>query len=97
MDNLPADDNLPVDNLPTDDNLGDVSTPLDPEGSTEAPRVLGVSLDAPQAAQGNPLPTGAAAGEANTNGQLLAGGITAFAAFLAFGSGVVLRRRDGDA
>ena len=97
VDNLPADDNLPVDNLPADDNLGDVSTPLDPEGSTEAPRVLGASLDAPQAGQGNPLPTGAAAGEASTDGQLLAGVFAAFAAFLAFGSGVVLRRRDGDA
>jgi len=45
----------------------------------------------------HPLPVSAAAGEADTSGQLVAGGLAAFAAFLALGSGLVLRRRHGDA
>jgi len=43
----------------------------------------------------NPLPAGAAAGQADTSSQLAAGGFAAFAAFLALGAGFVLRRRDG--
>jgi len=43
-----------------------------------------------------PLPLSAAAGEANTSGQLVAAGFTAFAAFLALISGIALRRRHGD-
>lgn len=44
----------------------------------------------------NPLPMAAAAGEANSSNQLVSGGVTALAAFLALGAGFVLRRRDGD-
>jgi hypothetical protein len=56
-------------------------------------------LFAPKAASQftHPLPVSAAAGEADTSGQLVAAGFAAFAAFLALGSGVVLRRRHGDA
>ena len=63
------------------------------------PQVLGEVLVAPAAApkDSNPLPTSAAAGQADASGQLVAGGFAAFAALLALGSGVVLRRRYGDA
>ena len=44
----------------------------------------------------NPLPVAAAAGQADSSGQLVAGGFVAFAAFLALGSGLVLRRRHGE-
>ena len=62
-------------------------------------QVLGQVLVAPAAApqDSNPLPTSAAAGQADTSGHLVAGGFAAFAAFLAVGAGVVLRRRYGDA
>jgi len=57
----------------------------------EAPvGVLGVEAKAT-----NPLPAAAAAGEADTNGQLAVGGFAAFAALLAFGARFVLRRRHG--
>jgi len=61
------------------------------------PQILGELLVAPEAASQvtHPLPASAAAGEADTSGQLVAGGFAAFAAFLALGSGVVLRRRHG--
>ncbi|MEO6143679.1 MAG: hypothetical protein ABIP19_06835 [Dermatophilaceae bacterium] len=63
-----------------------------------SPQVLGESLVAPAASGAtNPLPTFAAAGEADTSAQLVAGGSAALAAFLALGSGAVLRRRHGDA
>jgi hypothetical protein len=39
----------------------------------------------------NPLPVAADAGQADTNGQLVAGGLTGFAAFLMSGTGLVLR------
>jgi len=56
-------------------------------------------LVAPEAASQftHPLAVSAAAGEADTSGQLVAAGFAAFAAFLALGSGVALRRRHGDA
>ncbi len=62
------------------------------------PQTLG-GLVSPEAASQltHPLPTFAAAGEADTSGQLVAGGFAAFAAFLALGSGLVMRRRHGDA
>ena len=47
------------------------------------------------AATANPLPVGAAAGQANTSGQFVAGGLAALAALLALGTGFVLRRRHG--
>jgi hypothetical protein len=62
------------------------------------PQVLGVVAVAPQAAPvlaTHPLPTAAAAGQASTSGQLIAAGLAAFAAFLAFGTRFVLRRRHG--
>jgi len=43
----------------------------------------------------NPLPSGAAAGQADTSGQVAAAGSAAFAGFLALGAGFVLRRRSG--
>jgi len=64
-------------------------------------RVLGVVANAPGVvspaeAAAHPLPLAAAAGEANTSGQLAVGGFAAFAAFLALGAGFVLRRRHGE-
>ena len=66
--------------------------------SVAQPEVLGVVAVAPQAAPvlaTHPLPTAAAAGQASTSGQLIAAGFAAFAAFLAFGTRFVLRRRHG--
>jgi hypothetical protein len=66
--------------------------------SVAQPQVLGVVAVAPQAAPvlaTHPLPTAAAAGQASTSGQLITGGLAAFAAFLAFGTRFVLRRRHG--
>ena len=62
------------------------------------PQTLGgpVSLEAASRLT-HPLPAFAAAGEADASGQLVAGGFAALAAFLALGSGLVLRRRHGDA
>ena len=62
------------------------------------PQTLGglVSLEAASQLT-HPLPAFAAAGEADASGQLVAGGFAALAAFLALGSGLVLRRRHGDA
>ena len=54
--------------------------------------VLGV-----QAAVTHPLPLAAAAGQVDTGGQLLAGGLAAFGAFLTLAGGFMLRRRHGDA
>lgn len=64
-------------------------------------RVLGVVANAPAVvspaeAVAHPLPLFAAAGEANTSGQLAVGGFAAFAAFLALGAAYVLRRRNGE-
>jgi hypothetical protein len=50
----------------------------------------------PAEAAVNPLPTAAAAGQANTDGQLTAGGAAGLAAFLTLGAGFVLRRRHGE-
>lgn len=50
----------------------------------------------PAEAAVNPLPTAASAGQADTSGQVTAGGFAGFAAFLALGAGFVLRRRRGD-
>ena len=66
--------------------------------SVAQPQVLGAVAVAPQAAPvlaTHPLPTAAAAGQASTSGQLIAAGFAAFAAFLAFGTRFVLRRRHG--
>jgi uncharacterized protein (TIGR03382 family) len=68
------------------------------QGSAEAvaPAVTPVVVSPAEAAV-NPLPAAAAAGQANSDGQLVAGGLTGTAAFLALGAGFVLRRRHGDA
>jgi hypothetical protein len=42
------------------------------------------------------LPMGAAAGAADTSGQVAAGGLAGMAAFLMLGAGTVLRRRRGE-
>jgi hypothetical protein len=70
--------------------------------SVAQPQVLGVVAVAPQATPQvapalatHPLPTAAAAGEANTGGQLAAGGFAALVASLALGASFVLRRRHG--
>ena len=65
-------------------------------GAPAAPVVTETS-DALQVAAAHPLPSAARAGEANTSGQLTAGGFAGLAALLAFGSALVLRRRHGDA
>jgi len=64
-------------------------------------RVLGVVANAPAVvspaeAAAHPLPLFAAAGEANTSGQLAVGGFAASAAFLALGAAFVLRRANGE-
>jgi hypothetical protein len=59
--------------------------------------VVTETSDAVQVAAAHPVPSAARAGEANTSGQLTAGGFAALAALLAFGSALVLRRRHGDA
>ena len=51
--------------------------------------VLGTSATA------NPLPASAAAGQANTSGQLVAGGLAGLVALLVMGAGLALRRRHG--
>ncbi len=48
-------------------------------------------------AEANPLPAGASAGQVDTGGQLVAGGLAAFAGFLMLVAGFVLRRRHGEA
>lgn len=74
-----------------------------PEECVETPTVAGVVEEAPPVVAGvveeaavNPLPVAAAAGQADTSGQLAAGGFAAFAAFLMLGAGFVLRRRHGE-
>jgi hypothetical protein len=52
-------------------------------------------LESPAEAAVGPLPTAAAAGQADTSGRLTAGGFAGFAAFLALGTGFALRRRPG--
>ena len=70
----------------------------DPAASVETlTKSTVVSSEAASQVTTNPLPAFAAAGEADTSGHLVAGGFAAFAAFLALGSGLVLRRRHGDA
>ena len=61
-----------------------------------APVTVAPVTVAPVEVAANPLPTAAAAGQAITSGQLFAGGLAAFAAFLALGTGFVLRRRQGE-
>jgi len=61
-----------------------------------APVTVAPVTVAPVEVAANPLPTAAAAGQANTSGQLFAGGLAAFAAFLALGTGFVLRRRQDE-
>jgi hypothetical protein len=62
---------------------------------------LGVVAQAPASvrrvvvAAAHPLPKAAAAGQADTSGQLALGGLAAFAASLALGAGFGLRRRHG--
>jgi hypothetical protein len=62
--------------------------------------VLGVSAVAPRAtpavAAVKPLPTAAAAGDADTSGQLFAGYLASLAAMLMLGAGYLLRRRQGE-
>jgi len=84
--------NPPVVNPPAV-NLPAVNPPVSGQ-----PQILR-ELVAPEAASQftHPLAVSAAAGEADTSGQLVAAGFAAFAAFLALGSGVALRRRHGDA
>jgi hypothetical protein len=65
-----------------------------PVAVIEQPSVLGAVAVAPAVAN-HPLPTSAAAGQASTSGQLIAGGFAAAAALLALGAGFVLRRRNG--
>jgi hypothetical protein len=60
------------------------------------PVVAPAVVVSPAEAAVNPLPTAAAAGQANTDGQLTAGGAAGLAAFLTLGAGFVLRRRHGE-
>ena len=65
---------------------------------SDEPLILGEVLASDAADQpAHPLPVSAAAGEADTRGQLVAAGFAAFAALLALWSGVALRRRHGGA
>lgn len=67
------------------------TTPTKP--TTPAKVTTTTSAVVPPAA--NPLPKAAAGGQADTSGQLLAGGLTGLAALLALGGGFMLRRRHG--
>ena len=89
--------NLPAVNLPAV-NPPAVNPPAVNPPVSGQPQILR-ELVAPEAASQftHPLAVSAAAGEADTSGQLVAAGFAAFAAFLALGSGVALRRRHGDA
>jgi hypothetical protein len=60
------------------------------------PLVAPAVVVSPAEAAVNPLPTAAAAGQANTDAQLTTAGFAGFAAFLAMGAGFVLRRRHGE-
>jgi len=99
--NLPA-VNLPAVNPPAVNppavNPPAVNPPAVNPPVSGQPQILR-ELVAPEAASQftHPLAVSAAAGEADTSGQLVAAGFAAFAAFLALGSGVALRRRHGDA
>jgi hypothetical protein len=70
-------------------------------GSVVTPAgVLGAVVNAPVVVSpaevaAHPLPLAAAAGEANTSGQLAVGGFASLAGFLALGTAFVLRRRHG--
>ena len=96
-DGPPADNDTPV--LDDDPSLVDDNLPEDGAISNDQGQVLGTVLErAPAAAQStNPLPTAAAAGEADTSGQLVAGGFTAFAGFLMLTAGFLRRRRPCEA
>jgi hypothetical protein len=85
-----------------------VTPPRDPPAVVTLPKVAPALVTLPKVRRAlveqfsarratNPLPTSAAAGEADTSGQLVAGGVTAFAGFLVLGTAFVLRRREGDA
>ena len=60
-----------------------------------APVVIETS-DGVQIAATHPLPSAARAGDADTSGQLVAGGLAGIGALLAMGAGFVLRRREGE-
>jgi len=51
------------------------------------------AVAAPAAATVNPLPVSAAAGQADTSGQLAAGGLAGLGALLALRAGFLLRRK----
>lgn len=80
-------------------NVPNVNVPVTNPRLVDMPLILGASVAAPGAASAvtHPLPTSAAAGEASTSGQPVAGTFAAFAGFLALGAGFILRRRHGDA
>jgi len=61
-----------------------------------APAAAPAVLVSPAEAAVSPLPTAAAAGQADTSGEWTAGGVAGLAAFLALGGGFVLRRRHGE-
>jgi len=61
-----------------------------------AASVVTETSDAVQIAATHPLPSAARAGDADTSGQLVAGGLAGIGALLAMGAGFVLRRREGE-
>jgi hypothetical protein len=72
-----------------------IVSPAEAVAPAKAPAAAPVIVSPAEAAV-NPLPSAAKAGQANTDGQLVAGGAAGFAAFLALGAGFVLRRRHGE-
>ena len=109
VDDEPADDS-PVYDEPADDSAGHYPPVLDSSagdppavfpgvGADEPVEVAGVVAVAPQAGSAvvtHPLPTSAAAGEASTDGQVVAAGLAAMAGFCTLAAAFVLRRRHGD-
>jgi len=63
---------------------------------TPAASVVTETSDAVRIAATHPLPSAARAGDADTSGQLVAGGLAGIGALLAMGAGFVLRRREGE-
>jgi hypothetical protein len=71
------------------------TTPVSVAGTTASTTVAPTPVNVlGAAASANPLPAGAAAGQANT-GKLIGAGLTGLTALLALGAGFLLRRRHG--
>jgi len=80
----------------TEKSGGAQVTAAKPVVKVHAASVVTETSDAVQIAATHPLPSAARAGDADTSGQLVAGGLAGIGALLAMGAGFVLRRREGE-